>query len=195
MRTQEKFMDQNINDKNSSNAAESGGSQPQILDERMRGISRTRGKYLVFTLEGKRYGVALSSVKEVIGMTEFTPVPGAPRFFKGLINLRGKIHSVIDLRIKLSLPEVDYQPKKTSIIIAEIGGFVIGTIVDDVHEVIGLETNQIERDLNISSDVSREYISGVAKSGTDQRELTLLLDIGKILSAEELSMVKQQIAS
>ena len=168
---------------------DSDESNVRHMDDRMRELTRSRDKYLVFTLDDKRYGVSLASVKEVIGMTDFTPVPGAPRFFKGLINLRGKIHSVIDLRIKLQLAEVEYQPKKTSIIITEIGGFVIGTIVDDVHEVIGLEANQIERDLNISSNVSREYITGVAKS--NGKELTLLLDIGKVLSAEELAMVRQ----
>jgi purine-binding chemotaxis protein CheW len=157
-----------------------------------RGMS-TRAKYLVFTLDDKNYGIPLSSVKEVIGMTEFTPVPGTPRFFKGLINLRGKIHSIIDLRTKLALPEVQYQPKKTSIIIVEISDFVIGLVVDDVDEVAGFDANQIERDLNISSNVSREYILGVAKA--QNKKLTLLLDVSKVLSPEELALVRRQAAA
>ena len=174
---------------NTTSETKSNENTGRNMDERMRELTRSRGKYLVFILDGKRYGVSLSSVKEVIGMTEFTPVPGVPRFFKGLINLRGKIHSVIDLRVKLRLTEVEYQPKKTTIIITEIGGFFIGTVVDDVLEVIGLEANQIERDLNISSDISREFIVGVAKSS--DKDLTLLLDLGKVLSAEELAIVKK----
>ena len=149
----------------------------------------TRAKYLVFTLDGKNYGLSLSSVKEVIGMTDFTPVPGTPRFFKGLINLRGKIHSIIDLRTKLGLQEVQYQPKKTSIIIVEIADFVIGLVVDDVDEVAGFEANQIEKDLNISSNISREYILGVAKA--QNKKLTLLLDVSKVLSPDELALVRR----
>jgi purine-binding chemotaxis protein CheW len=159
-------------------------------DARVRDIMRSRGKYLVFTLDGKRYCVSLTAVKEVIGMTDFTPVPGVPSFFKGLINLRGSIHSIIDLRNKLQLPEASYQPKKTSIVIVEIDGLTLGAIVDDVCEVIGLETDQIQRNLSISSNINREYIVGVAK-GSDSN-LTLLLDIVRVVNTEEWALVHRQ---
>lgn len=155
--------------------------------------NKRRSKYLVFTLAGERYGIPLSSVKEVIGLTEFTFVPNVPAFFKGLINLRGKIHSVIDLRTKLSLPESEYKPKETAIIITEIDSLVIGTIVDDVNEVANFNEDQIEKDLSISSQLDSDYITGAAK--VNGKHLTLLLEIGKILSAEELAIVKRKVAN
>jgi purine-binding chemotaxis protein CheW len=123
-----------------------------------------RSKYLVFDLMDERYGVPLSSVKEVIGLTDITVVPNVPTFFKGLINLRGKIISIIDLRSKLKLQQADYEDKKTTIIIAEIDDFTIGTIVDDVREVANFENSQIEHGLDIQSNAGREYITGVAKT-------------------------------
>jgi purine-binding chemotaxis protein CheW len=149
-----------------------------------------RSKYLVFDLMEERYGVPLSSVKEVIGLTEITQVPNVPTFFKGLINLRGKIISIIDLRSKLQLQTADYKDKKTTIIIAEIDGFTIGTIVDDVKEVANFENSQIEHGLDIQSNTGREFLTGVAK--TEDKGLTLLLDIGKVLSVDELKIVKEQ---
>lgn len=173
--------------------SESGSAHPNLHGEMGEGHKKNRSKYLVFSLAGERYGIPLSSVKEVIGITELTFVPNVPHFFKGLINLRGKIHSVIDLRTKLSLPETEYKQKETAIIITEINGFVIGTIVDDVNEVANFDEEQIEQDLNISSQVNNEYITGAAK--VSNKNLTLLLDISKILSAEELAIVKRRMAN
>lgn len=153
--------------------------------------SSGRIKHLVFSLGESRYGIPLSSVKEVIGMTDITPVPHVPIFFTGFINLRGKIHSVIDLRLKLGLPKTEVRQKKTSIIITEIDGFTIGAIVDDVNEVVGFQNNQIETSLNISSDIDQEYISGVAKI-KENNSLILLLSINKILNAEELRIIKSK---
>ncbi len=151
---------------------------------------RTAQKNLIFSLEHEKYGIPLSSVKEVIGMSKITPVPHVPEFFKGLINLRGKIISVIDLRIKLAVPAEAYQAKKTSIIITDVNDLTIGTIVDDVNEVVGFDDSQIEVDLDISSGIQRKYIRGVAKA--EDNTLILLLDISKVLSAEELDLIKRQ---
>lgn len=149
-----------------------------------------RAKYLIFDLLDESYGIPLSSVKEVIGLTEITKVPHVPEFFKGLINLRGKIISVIDLRSKLKLQKTEYQDKKTTIIIAEIGDCTIGTVVDDVKEVFNFEVSQIETGLDIQSKIGREFLTGVAKR--DGKKLTLLLDIGKVLSVEEMALLRTQ---
>jgi len=151
---------------------------------------RTTQKNLIFSLEKEKYGIPLSTVKEVIGLANITPVPHVPAFFKGLINLRGKIISVIDLRLKLALPTAEYQPKKTSIIITDVNDLTIGTIVDDVDEVVGFDQAQVESDLDISNSVQREYIIGVAKASDNK--LVLLLDIRKVLNAEELELIKRQ---
>ena len=147
-----------------------------------------REKYLIFSLLDENYGMPLSTVKEVIGLTEITKVPNVAEYFKGIFNLRGKIISVFDLRTKLRLPKADYKEKKTCIIIVEIDGLVLGTIVDDVSAVSGFVQGQIERHLDIESPVSREFVTGVAK--TEEKKLTLLLDIGKVLSVEDLKLAK-----
>jgi len=150
---------------------------------------RSRCKYLIFTLGEERYGILLSSVKEVIGFAEITSIPQVPKFFKGIINLRGKIISLVDLRIKLGLAEQDYQAKKTSVIIVEIGEVVMGVIVDNVEEVSSYEEGQIERELEIQSQLSREYLQGVSKTG--EGKMVLLIDMSKILNSEELKILKQ----
>jgi purine-binding chemotaxis protein CheW len=162
----------------------------EILDDKSEKAGNGRIKYLVFNLADEHYGIPLSMVKEVIGLTEITKVPNVPEFFKGLINLRGKIISIIDLRTKLTLPKAEYQDKKTTIIIAEVGGFTIGAIVDDVNEVANFQRAQIENRLDIQSRAGNKFITGVAK--TDGDKLTLLLDIGKVLSVEEMALLRKQ---
>ena len=144
---------------------------------------------MVFTLGDDRFATPLSQVKEVIALATITPLPDVPAYFKGLINLRGKIISTIDLRVKLGIRVKPTTTKKPSIIISEIDDVVIGAIVDDVIEVVGIDESQIERNLDISSKVSREYIAGVARSDTNP--LTILLDIGKVLNVDELTSVRK----
>jgi len=147
-----------------------------------------RNKYLIFSLQEEQYGIPLSEVKEVIGMTDnLTPVPHTPKFFRGLINLRGKIISVLDLRTKLALPSEEYVPKKTTIIITEVSDFTIGVIVDGVNEVVGFEPSEIEKNIDIQSKVSRDFIIGVAKRAS----LILLLDLEKTLSVNEMGLLRQ----
>ncbi len=145
-------------------------------------------KFLVFNLGDDRFAIPLSQVKEVIGLTKITPLPDVPKYFKGLINLRGRIISTLDLRTKLGFANADAKVKKPCIVISEVSGALIGTIVDDVTEVIGIQDNDIERQLNITSTISREYITGVAKF--ENRPLTLLLDIAKVLNVGELTAMR-----
>jgi purine-binding chemotaxis protein CheW len=152
-----------------------------------------REKYLIFSLMDEFYGFSLSTVKEVIGLTDITPIPNVPSHFKGLINLRGRIISVIDLRVKLNLAKAEYQDKKTCIIIVELAELVLGVIVDDVSAVAAFMTSQIERGLDLSSKVSREFLTGVAK--TEDKRLILLLDTAKVLNVEEMKMIKDQITN
>mgnify|MGYP002640780839 CR=1 FL=1 len=158
-----------------------------------RGVDGSTGrrKYLVFKLGSEKFGVELSSVKEVIGLTKITEVPQVPSFFQGLINLRGKIISVIDLRKKMGLKATDYQPKKTSIIITEVHSVVLGLIVDDVEEVASYEVEQqIEEAIDVQGSVSKEYLQGVAK--TEDNKLVLLMNTNQILSTSDLAAIKNQ---
>lgn len=147
-------------------------------------------KFLTFNLAEEQYGMPLSSVKEIIGITAITPVPQVPKFFKGLINLRGKIISVIDLRIKLRLEATEFVPKKTSIVITEIDDMVIGIIVDYVDAVIGFSDKQIDVSSDIQSKVNHEYVTGIAK--TEDSKLCIILDISKVLSMDELNMLRRK---
>ena len=174
-------------------------AQPSPNDESsdsMASVLQLRGqktKHLIFELASEQYGIPLSSVKEVIAMVEITSVPHVAPFFKGLINLRGRIISVVDLRIKLGLTAGEYENEKTSIVITDVNDLTIGNIVDDVSEVLGLDESDIERDLDISSTVRREYILGVAKP--QDSPLILMLDVKQLLSASELEMMKTEVQS
>ena len=147
----------------------------------------TAQKNLVFTLNEEQYGIPLASVEEIIGLANITPIPNTPNFFKGLINLRGMIISAIDLRLKLNMKASKFEAKKTSIIINNVNNFTIGTIVDDVTQVVGFDDQQIEQNLNISNGVQRNFIKSVAK--TADNTLVLLLNIEKVLTPKELELI------
>lgn len=150
-------------------------------------------KFMVFKLGDDRFAIPLSDVKEVIGLTVFTPIPDMPKFFKGLINLRGKIISTIDLKLKLSIPVKITDGKKACIIITEMNNALLGAVVDNVSEVVSIPNSNIERQLDISCQVSRDYISGVAKF--ENQPLTVLLNLSKVLNLDELSALHQYASS
>ena len=149
-----------------------------------------RDKHLVFQLADESYGIPLWSVKEVIGITEITALPQVPDFFKGLINLRGRIISVIDLRAKMRLPRAPYDRKKTCIIIVEVQDLMLGAIVDDVQQVARFQPDQLEANLDVHSPGDQRAVIGVAK--TEAKKLVLLLDLSKVLNAADLLMMRQQ---
>lgn len=153
---------------------------------------RIKRKYLLFSLNEENYAVPLSCVKEVVALSEITKMPQAPAFFKGLINLRGKIHSVVDFKRKLDQGECRIIQKQTSIIIIEIEDLTIGFMVEDVKEVVSLSESQIESELQISSTVHEDYIQGVAK--LQDKRLVILLSMNRILNFEELSLVRHKLA-
>lgn len=150
-----------------------------------------RKKFMVFKLGDDRFAIPLGQVKEVIGLTVITPIPDVPKYFKGLVNLRGKIISTLDLRMKLGIPVKESTSKRTCIIISELSEIVLGTLVDDVTEVLSIDEDHIERELDISSKMSREYITGVVKF--EAQALIVLLDFGKVLNVDELTSFRRQL--
>jgi purine-binding chemotaxis protein CheW len=144
---------------------------------------------LVFQIGEENYAVPLNQVKEVIAQTKITPVPHVPSYFKGLINLRGKVISTIDLKEKLGIGVRRDQSKRPCVVISELDDLVLGGIVDDVLEVVGVTEAQIERRLDIQSKVSREYIQGAVRF--ENRALTILLDFSRVLDVEELSQLRK----
>jgi purine-binding chemotaxis protein CheW len=145
----------------------------------------TSDRYLAFSLRQEQYAIPLLQVKEVIGMTEPTPIPQTPPYFKGIINLRGQVISVIDLRSKLQLSKADDGPE-TSIIILDLEPLCLGVIVDSINSVLALGSD----DLSPAPDTPTnkdQYLTGVARK--DNR-LTLLLDIKATLNVQDLHAMK-----
>lgn len=151
-------------------------------------------KYLIFKLNETQYGVQLSEVKEVIGLPSCTAVPGSPNYFLGLINLRGKVISAIDLKLKLRIStQSKDNVKRPAVIVAEVGGVTLGCIIDSVSEVINLSKDQIETQLEVKSSGDREFIKGIARFS--DRPMILILDIQKAADVSDLIKIRTQQAA
>lgn len=159
--------------------------QPAVLDMP---ISPQRGgKYLLFHLGQEEFGVQVLKVKEIMGIQEITAVPQTSPFVKGVINLRGKVIPVIDLRLKFQLPEAEYT-QRTCIIVLQVkqhnGNIMMGVIVDGVSEVLNLQESEIEDTPEFGDGLALPYILGMAKI---KGKVKILLEIDSVLSAQELS--------
>ncbi len=138
-------------------------------------------QWVTFHLEQEKYGIKVMQVQEVLRMNEIAPVPGAPHYVLGIINLRGNVVTVIDTRRRFGLPDVD-SSDETRIVIVEADNNVVGILVDSVAEVVDLKMSEIETAPNVGNDESSKYIQGV--SSRDD-ELLILVDVNKLLSSEE----------
>lgn len=138
-------------------------------------------QWVTFRMEGEQYGINVMQVQEVLRMTEIAPVPGAPDYVIGIINLRGNVVTVIDTRKRFGLAE--YETDDASrIVIIEVGGQVVGLLVDAVAEVVYLRVSQIESAPDVGNDESSKYIQGVV---TRDEGLLILVDVNKLLSRDE----------
>jgi len=138
-------------------------------------------QWVTFHLENEKYGIKVMQVQEVLRMTEIAPVPGAPHYVIGIINLRGSVVTVIDTRRRFGLPDVETDDE-TRIVIVEANNNVVGILVDSVAEVVDLKVSEIETAPNVGNDESSKYIQGVSSRGD---ELLILVDVNKLLSEEE----------
>lgn len=144
-------------------------------------------KYLTFSLDAEEYGIGILKIKEIIGMMPITNVPQTPEFIKGVVNLRGKVIPVIDLRLRFELSETQYN-QRTCIVVVEITGqkgkFSIGLVVDSVSEVLNIKAEEIEKSPSFGAKVHTDYILGMAKMNGSVK---ILLDIEKVLSSSEMT--------
>ena len=150
-------------------------------------LLKLAGKYLTFALANEAYGIPVLKVREIITMLHITTVPQMPPYVKGVINLRGKVIPVIDLRTKLGLPEADIT-ENNCIVVVQIGLNAndlkhIGLIVDAVDEVANVSTDDIEPAPDFGGSIHVDYILGMAKIKNDVKSL---LDIDKVVAAEEI---------
>ncbi len=146
------------------------------------------GKYLTFLLAGEEHGLEILKVREIIGIMDITKVPQTPDFVKGVINLRGKVIPVIDLRCKFGLAETEYDDQ-TCVIVVDVG-MLMGIIVDTVQEVHDIPGNSIEPAPALGASVDTSFILGMGKVNDDVK---ILLDIDKVLTSEEFVHLKQAV--
>jgi len=153
------------------------------------GILETR-QYLTFTLDGELFALDISKVREVLDYTKITKVPQMPEFMLGVINLRGTVVPVIEMRTKFGMNRVE-RSVNTCIVIVEIildgDNVILGALVDSVQEVFDLEPDQIEPPPKIGMRLKTEFIKGMGKK---EEKFIIILDIDRVFSTEELVMLQ-----
>ncbi len=153
--------------------------------------SQRAGKYLTFVLAEENYGIEILKVREIMGLMDITSVPRTPDYVKGVINLRGKVIPVIDLRLKFGIPEIE-ATEETCIIVVNVGTVEIGTIVDQVSEVLNIPAGEIEDPPSFGADVDTRFILGIGKS---EGQVTILLNIDLVLTDAELADITDTAAA
>jgi purine-binding chemotaxis protein CheW len=160
------------------------------MDHETKKVINREGKYLTFSLEREEYGIGIRKVKEIVGMIRITPIPQTPDFVMGVVNLRGKVIPVVDLRLRFGMDAAEYT-ERTCIIVVEIdsrGGFLrIGIVVDSVTEVLNIRSADIEDTPKFGVSLNTDYILGVAKTGGGVK---ILLDIDQVLTGDELAALE-----
>jgi purine-binding chemotaxis protein CheW len=161
------------------------------MDQAVKGIAEKEGKYLTFTLGQEEYGIGILKIKEIIGLMSITTVPQTPEFIKGVINLRGKVIPVVDLRLRFGMDAIDYT-ERTCIIVVEVDGQVgtiqIGIVVDSVSEVLNIKGEEIEDTPTFGTKLNVDFILGMAKM---EGGVKILLDIDKVLSDQDIAILEQ----
>jgi purine-binding chemotaxis protein CheW len=141
------------------------------------------GKFLTFFLDQEEYGIEILTVREIIGLLPVTPVPQTPYYVQGVVNLRGQVIPVVDLRLKFDMPAID-ATDETCIIVVQTGGAQLGIIVDKVSEVLDIPGKDIVDAPTLGTEINTDYILGIGKS---EGRVTLLLDIARIFPSAEIA--------
>ncbi len=156
-------------------------------DNKSARVDSRAGKYLTFFLASEEYGVEILKVQEIIGQMPITPVPLTSKYIRGVVNLRGKIHPIMDLKIKFGMGETQITDE-TCIIVIKTAGMMMGMLVDRVSEVVNIFSDDIENTPFFGADVNPDYLLGVSKTGGRVR---LLLDIEKVLTTSDIINMKK----
>ena len=143
--------------------------------------------YLIFHLDGEDYGIGIENVTEIVGKQSITKVPNLPQYVKGVINLRGQVIPVIDVRTRFGLPFRDYDDRTCSIVIS-VNGIQFGLLVDVVDEVINIDPNKISPPPSMSMHDSARFIKGMGRTG-DNRKVVILLDVGLLFHDNDLEQL------
>jgi len=158
----------------------------EILDE-----DTLKNKYLTFYTEDQLFGIPIADVVQIVGIQDITAVPEFPKYAKGLINLRGTIIPIIDVRLRLKKEEKQYD-ERTCIIVTNINSSFIGFIVDSVDEVAKIFEDNISSPPKMGSDYVNTYITGIAKL---DNKIILLINLKKMLSEKEIELIATGVAN
>jgi len=165
--------------------------ETEAMDQAVKAMVDREGKYLTFSLSDEEYGIGILKIKEIIGMMPITTVPQTPEFVKGVINLRGKVIPVVDLRLRFGMESIDYT-ERTCIIVVEIDvtsdTVLIGIVVDSVSEVLTIKGEDVEDTPTFGTKLNTEHILGMAKM---EGGVKILLDIDKVLNADEIAVLEK----
>jgi purine-binding chemotaxis protein CheW len=142
-------------------------------------------QYVIFGLEYHRFGIGIAKIKEVLSYRQITPLPNLQGFIKGVINLRGTIVPVFDLREKFHLPEVNYTPFHV-IIVIEIAGRVMGVLTDEITDVLEIDPAEVQDTANLPPGMQAQYLQGIIHQN---QELIILLNMDRLLSHDELELL------
>ncbi len=163
----------------------------ETVDQAVKVMTEREGKYLTFILDEEEYGIGILKIKEIIGMMPITTVPQTPEFVKGVINLRGKVIPIVDLRARFGMDTIDYT-ERTCIIVVEIEGpagmLMIGIVVDAVSEVLNIKGEDIEDTPTFGTKLNTDYILGMAKM---EGGVKILLDIDRVLTGDEIAVIEK----
>jgi purine-binding chemotaxis protein CheW len=163
----------------------------ETIDQAVKAMADREGKYLTFALADEEYGISILKIREIIGIMPITSVPRTPEFVKGVINLRGKVIPIIDLRLRFGMEPMEYTDR-TCIIVVEINAqditIQIGAIVDTVSEVLNIKAEDIEDTPAFGASLTTEYILGMAKVSGGVK---ILLDIDRVLNNEEIASLEE----
>ncbi|MEC9490828.1 MAG: chemotaxis protein CheW [Halanaerobiales bacterium] len=151
-------------------------------------ISQDKKQYVIFYLADKKFGVNINQTKEILSNTEMTFVPDSPEFISGIINLRGSVVPVVNLKLRLNI-KGNKKDREEKIIIVELDGLTAGMMVDDVKEIEPLTKENIVNLPDLAKKVDSDYIEGVGRADKDD-ELLLLLNLKNVLSNHEIEELK-----
>lgn len=148
---------------------------------------QTLNEFLTFRLGSEEYGMDILKVQEIRGYDSITQIANAPEFIKGVVNLRGIIVPIIDMRIKFELGKAEYD-QFTVVIILNVSGRVMGIVVDGVSDVISLDMDQMRATPEFGSVIDTEYIMGL---GTVEERMLILIDIEKLMGSTDMGLIDQ----
>jgi len=150
-------------------------------------IAHSAREFLTFTLGNEEYAVDILKVQEIRGYDPVTPIANTPPFIKGVVNLRGAIVPIVDLRVKFQLGNAEYH-ERTVVIVLNLAGRIVGVVVDGVSDVVGLSPDQIKPAPEFSNALDTQYLMGL---GTTEGRMLILVDIEQLMTSREMALVDE----